>query len=126
MHDTGKVIVGVIIFLVLISFPIWYNVASETATYRPVLEKPLGAECVRATSYMTGYHMDLLNEWRDEVVREDDRFFEGPGGVKMEKSLTNTCLSCHQNKDQFCDQCHDYAGVQPYCWDCHIVTKGGM
>ncbi|HOP07631.1 MAG TPA: sulfate reduction electron transfer complex DsrMKJOP subunit DsrJ [candidate division Zixibacteria bacterium] len=123
MHDAGKVIVGVIIFLVLISFPIWYNVASKTADYRPVLEKPLGEACVAATDYMTGYHMDLLNTWRDDVVRKQERFFTGPDGTTMEKSLSNTCLSCHVNKDKFCDQCHNYAGVDPYCWDCHIVPK---
>ena len=67
--------------------------------------------------------MDLLNDWRDEVIRGHDRFFEGPDGSIMEKSLTNTCLSCHTDKDKFCDQCHDYAGVVPYCWECHIVPK---
>jgi hypothetical protein len=123
MHDAGKVMIGVIVFLVLITFPIWYNVASETATYRPELEKPLGEQCVRETAYMTGYHMDLLNTWRDEVVRDDQRFFTASNGVRMEKSLSNTCLSCHVNKDKFCDKCHNYAGVDPYCWDCHIVPK---
>lgn len=123
MHDAGKVILGVVIFLVLISFPIWYNAASETADNQPELEKPLGEQCVRSTDYMTGNHMDLLNDWRDEVIRGHDRFFEGSDGTMMEKSLTNTCLSCHVNKDKFCDQCHDYAGVIPYCWECHIVPK---
>ncbi len=124
MHDSGKVILGLVIFLVLITFPIWYNVAGGTATYRPELEKAArGDECVRDTEYMTGQHMDLLNDWRDEVVRDGDRFFTGPGGERMEKSLTNTCLDCHVNKDKFCDQCHNYMGVDPYCWDCHIVPK---
>jgi hypothetical protein len=35
-------------------------------------------------------------------------------------SLSNTCLDCHSNKAEFCDRCHNYASVSPYCWDCHI------
>jgi hypothetical protein len=34
-----------------------------------------------------------------------------------------TCLECHSNKTKFCDQCHNYLDVQPYCWDCHLVPK---
>ena len=37
------------------------------------------------------------------------------------KSLTLECLSCHSNKDKFCDECHEYLKVKPYCWDCHII-----
>ena len=32
--------------------------------------------------------------------------------------------ACHANKAEFCDRCHNYAAVKPYCWDCHIDTKG--
>ena len=43
-------------------------------------------------------------------------------------SLTNTCLGCHSNKAQFCDQCHNYLEVTPYCWDCHVdpITIGEL
>jgi hypothetical protein len=37
--------------------------------------------------------------------------------------LQNTCLNCHNNKSKFCDQCHNYAEVTPYCWECHIEPK---
>ena len=43
----------------------------------------------------------------------------------MMKSLTNTCIRCHSNKDKFCDECHHFAGVQPYCWACHVMPKEG-
>jgi hypothetical protein len=124
MHNGFKVIIGLAIFLVLITFPIWYNIANDKVDYRPELEKAaFGDNCVRDSAWMTAYHMDLLNEWRDQVVREDDRFETGPDGVRYERSLSFTCLSCHENKDKFCDQCHDYLGVDPYCWDCHIIPK---
>ena len=64
--------------------------------------------------------------WRDEVVRVNQRTFEAPDGREWEKSLTRTCLACHAEKAEFCDKCHDYLGVQPYCWDCHVDPKGEM
>ncbi len=124
MHNGGKIILGLVIFLILITFPVWYNIANDKAGYVPELEKAArGDDCVRDSNYMTSNHMDLLNEWRDQVVRENDRYEIGSDGVRFERSLSNTCLSCHVNKDKFCDKCHDYMGVQPYCWDCHIVPK---
>jgi hypothetical protein len=124
MHNGGKIILGLVIFLILITFPVWYNIANDRAGYVPELEKAArGDNCVRDSSFMTANHMDLLNEWRDQVVRENERWEVGDDGVRFERSLSNTCLSCHVNKDQFCDKCHDYMGVEPYCWDCHLVPK---
>lgn len=131
MYDSAKVISGLFVFLVIVTFPVWYNMSTGAAGPAPELEKAArGEQCVRDTGYMRGYHMDLLNEWRDTVVRDGDRFETGAGGrlgpygeATYERSLTNTCLGCHENKDKFCDRCHDYAGVDPYCWNCHIDPK---
>jgi len=38
-------------------------------------------------------------------------------------SLQNGCMTCHSNKKKFCDECHNYMAVVPYCWDCHIQPK---
>lgn len=124
MYNGGKILIGLVIFLVLITFPIWYNVANDRAGYSPQLEKAaFGDNCVRDSAWMVANHMDLLNTWRDEVVRENIRYEEGADGSHYEMSLSNTCLHCHQNKDQFCDKCHNYLGVDPYCWQCHVVPK---
>jgi hypothetical protein len=80
-------------------------------------------KCVESKEYMRTYHMDLLNDWRDLYVRENDRFHTSPDGVKYKRSLSDTCLKCHANVDQFCDRCHNYVGVSPYCWTCHIQPK---
>lgn len=126
MHDGGKIILGLILFLAIIAFPVWYNVASGKAGYVPQLEKAAkGDRCVMTTELMRETHMDLLDAWRDEVVREANRYDDTLLGYRIEKSLTNTCLDCHNNKSRFCDRCHDYLGVSPYCWDCHIVTEEG-
>ena len=69
-------------------------------------------------SYMRGSHMQLLIEWRDEAVREGERTLRAFNGKTYDMSLTRTCLTqCHTNRNEFCDRCHDYAGVSdPYCW----------
>jgi hypothetical protein len=69
---------------------------------------------------MRAEHMQLLDVWRDSVVRESKRIYVNPEGKEFNMSLSNTCLDCHSNKAEFCDRCHDYASVQPYCWSCHI------
>ena len=123
MHDAGKIIFGLIIFLALITFPFWFTLASGKAGYRPNPELPEG-NCVESKAYMKAWHMDLLNEWRDEVVRSRDRVYVTADGRRYEKSLTRTCLGCHQSKANSCDRCHDYLDVQPYCWECHVDPKG--
>lgn len=123
MYDAGKIIVGLIIFIGLFTSPIWYDFASGESSKKPNIVLPVNEdmkECVASTEYMRASHMDLLNEWRDEVVREGNRIYTSPTGKKFEMSLTKTCTNCHSNKTQFCDQCHDYLGVTPYCWDCHV------
>jgi len=123
MNDMPRIIVGLIVFLVIIGFPIWYNVAMDKAGYAPELVKPAkGDQCVRDKDWMRTNHMDLLDQWRDEVVREGERF-ETLEGRPIQKSLSRTCMDCHSDKAGFCDRCHDYMAVSPYCWDCHIEPK---
>jgi len=123
MYDAGKIIIGLIIFLILITFPIWYNAASGNPTSAPDLKIITDAkQCVEPTDYMRTNHMNLLDEWRDIVVREKGRYIM-LDGKQYEMSLSNTCLDCHSNKADFCDQCHNYMSVDPYCWDCHIESK---
>lgn len=124
MHDANKIIIGLIIFLGLIALPIWYNVASGEADYVPELEIITDAEqCVEPTPYMRGKHMELLNTWKESVVREGVRTYTAMDGQEYKMSLTGTCLDCHSNKAEFCDRCHSYTGVKPYCWDCHVVPE---
>ncbi|MBN1213604.1 MAG: sulfate reduction electron transfer complex DsrMKJOP subunit DsrJ [candidate division Zixibacteria bacterium] len=124
MYDAGKIIIGLIIFLIIITFPVWYNIAMGKATYIPQLEYPVDAEqCVADSAYIRASHMDLLNTWRDKVVREGERVYHTPDGRRFEMSLSNTCMKCHNKKEEFCDRCHNYLAVDPYCWDCHIEPK---
>ncbi len=122
MNDKGIIFTGVVVFLLIVAFPIWYNVGK--AAPLPQVEytdkaKAAGA-CVYEKEYMKREHMQVLDDWRHDVVRNGNRVFVNEKGKEFNMSLSNTCLDCHSNKDKFCDRCHTYASVDPYCWDCHI------
>lgn len=124
MYDGGKIIAGLVIFLGLITFPVWSNIAGGDADFVPQPKIITEAtDCVAPVEYMRPSHMDMLNEWRDLVVREGKRVYVAFDGKEHEMSLTNTCLDCHSNKAEFCDQCHNYVGANPYCWSCHNEPK---
>lgn len=124
MHDTGKILAGVVIFLALVTSPFWFNAVSGKAAQGPDPELPKGEKaCVESTEYMKAFHMDLLNQWRDTVVREGKRVYVGKDGKKHEMSLSRGCMKCHTSRAKFCSRCHDYAGVNPTCWDCHVEPE---
>ena len=128
MGDKGKILVGLLVFVILVTFPFWSRLAAagEPEAGRPELEYPANeTACVEDTPYMAASHMDLLNEWRDDLVRRADLEYMSSNGRTYLKSLTKTCLDCHEDKDTFCTRCHDYADVQPTCWDCHVTPGGG-
>ena len=124
MYDAGKIVTGLILFLGLITFPVWYDVASGAAASKP---DPVIAteerQCVESTEYMRASHMALLERWRDLVVREGKTVHVAPDGERHEISLSDTCLDCHSNKAEFCDSCHGYVKVQPDCWRCHTEPE---
>jgi hypothetical protein len=124
MNDRTKVIAGLVVFVALAAFPIWYTLAAAEETARPSLDLPENAtQCVEAKTYMTGNHMNLLEDWRNRVVRDGEWTYAADSGEEYAMSLTGTCLSCHR-RETFCQRCHDYANVSPTCWNCHVVPEG--
>lgn len=122
MYNAGKIIVGLIIFVAIFTFPFWYGGGTQGPP--PKLELPKDVKkCVEATEYMTSSHMTMLNTWRDEVVREGKRIYVSQSGKKYNMSLQNTCLKCHKTRERFCDRCHNYLDVKPRCWECHIAPE---
>ncbi len=123
MYDAGKIITGLIIFIALFASPIWYDaISGKEALKQPELILPSRAdqkECVLSAEYMRSNHMELLNDWRFRVVRQGERKFITAGHKTVDMSLSKTCFNCHTNTTQFCDRCHNYVGVSPYCWECH-------
>jgi hypothetical protein len=130
MFDGGKIIAGLVVFIVLVTSPLWFNAMTDEAPTAPELKMPPnGAQsCVKDRQWMRANHMDLLNQWRDDVVRRQDRWYTfALAGTEttMPKSLSMTCMDCHSNKSEFCDSCHTYMAVSPYCWECHVAPKEG-
>jgi hypothetical protein len=127
MKDKKKILAGLAVFIAAITFPFWYNMGK--AAPAPELELTAKAKaakvCVMPTAFMKAEHMQLLDVWRHNVVRNGERAFVNAEGKLFDMSLSNTCLDCHSNKAQFCDRCHEYASVRPYCWDCHIDNPKG-
>lgn len=122
MNDKNWIIAGIIIFVVIVTFPFWFSRGKAVPTPEPELTEKAKAAvtCVRSTEYMKTQHMQLLDEWRLAVVRDGKRIFVNEKGEEFNMSLSNTCLDCHANKAEFCDKCHNYASVKPYCWKCHL------
>ena len=127
MSDKKLIIAGIVIFFALFTFPLWFNLGKAAPAPKLVLtEKAKAAkECVMPTDYMRANHMQVLDLWRHQVVRNGQRIFVNAEGKEFTMSLSNTCLDCHSNKADFCDKCHNYASVTPYCWDCHIDNPKG-
>lgn len=126
MYGKGRIIPGLLLFLGLMTFPLWYNAGKAHEIPKP--EKPQDfRECVEPTQFMRTTHMLLLNEWRDDILREGGtRKGTTPNGTEYVRSLQNGCMTCHTSKKKFCDQCHIYTAVKPYCWDCHLEPKEAM
>ncbi len=124
MYNKGTIIPGLILFIAFVTFPVWFN-GLTTAKDLPEPEKPKSGKCVMPADYMRANHMQLLNEWRDNVLRDGNREVLEIDGKKYPKGLQMACMECHNNKEQFCDKCHTYAAVNPYCWDCHLTPKEG-
>jgi hypothetical protein len=126
MYDKGKILPGLLIFVALVTAPFWWNPLFGTAgTPQPKPPADTKLQCVLPKQEMRAKHMQVIYDWRETVVREGDhRTWTAPDGRTFQMSLSNTCLTqCHEKKSDFCDQCHHYLAVQPFCWDCHLVPK---
>jgi cytochrome c len=124
MYNGGKIITGLIIFVLLISAPFLLNVGQanelpEISLDTPAINQLSEKQCVESVEFMRSQHPQLLNDWRDQVVREGESIYVSSSEERYEMSLDNNCLQCHSNQSQFCDACHTYTSVELYCWDCH-------
>ena len=125
MNNKALIVTGLILFLIIVLFPFWYMRGKAVpAPERILTPKAKAAQvCVRSTDYMRAEHMQLLDAWRDEVVRRGKRVYVNPQGKEFSMSLTNTCMDCHANYSTFCQECHEYEAVYPICWDCHLIPE---
>jgi hypothetical protein len=126
LYNGAAIIAGLVVFVGLVSYPFWTNIGDK-AYEQPELKLPpedKATECVEDTQWMRENHMQLLDDWRDAVVREGKRIYVSKTNHKeYVMSLQEGCMKCHETKTEFCDKCHDTASVSPYCWDCHVAPK---
>jgi hypothetical protein len=126
VNDKPRIIVGLGLGLVALTFPLWYTLAAGPGDLSPKLDLPsdTSLKCVEDPQFMKAHHMELLDQWRQDVVREGKHTYTSKAyGTTCEMSLTKTCLACHTNQETFCNRCHTQAGVSPTCWSCHFEGK---
>jgi hypothetical protein len=124
MFDSDKIITGLVIFLCLMTFPVWYIAVGGKASFDPRYVAATGEkQCVEPVEYMKEKHMQLLSQWKEQSVRNGIKTYTASDGRVYDISLTDTCMECHPNKADYCDRCHNYIGVTPYCWDCHNLPQ---
>jgi len=126
LRNLGKIAAGILIFVILITFPFWYGKGKTFPQPALGLDTPAIAQlkdkrCVEDTAFMRANHMKLLVTWREAAVRKGNRLYTATDGRIFEAKLSGTCLKCHSNKQQFCDRCHNYVGAKPNCFSCHII-----
>ncbi|AGK62239.1 putative sulfite reductase-associated electron transfer protein DsrJ [Archaeoglobus sulfaticallidus PM70-1] len=113
-----------VIFVGFFFFPYFYNVTvGKLGSGVPDLQPPKGEHCIEDEEWMSENHMVLLKEWRDAALRHGIREYVSETYGDKYYISTYTCFECHQSKAEFCDKCHEYVGVKPNCWDCHITPE---
>jgi len=107
------------------------NVNAEVAG--PDVPKGKGEQCVEPTDVMRKDHMTFMKHQRDETMHN---------GIRTKKHALKECIACHVQPDDkgqvarfgddghFCSSCHNYAGVNVDCFQCHadrpqeLIGKG--
>lgn len=130
IYSLKAVAVGLGIFLVVFGAPLLLNMGQVHPVPQPSLDTPAiqrlaekERQCVEPPEWMRANHMQLLWDWREQVVRTGERYYTTSQGKKVLASLSNNCMECHSNKSHFCDQCHNYVAVAPNCWGCHLPKE---
>ncbi len=122
MYDAGKILGLLVIFVLFVTTPFWSNFGKAAPKPEPKLPKEY-TKCVEPKAFIRAEHMQLLRLWRYDVVRKNMRVYINSEGKPINMSLQNECMKCHNSKKEFCDACHNYMAVHPYCWNCHIPPE---
>ncbi|MCR4667388.1 MAG: sulfate reduction electron transfer complex DsrMKJOP subunit DsrJ [Desulfovibrio sp.] len=125
MYNARPVCIGIVILVVLLTAPFWVGLFGKNYTETGVQTPTNHEACVEDADFMRAQHMRLLNEWRDQALRNENRTYVAKDGKKWEISLQNTCMKCHTSYKDFCEKCHISNSVSPYCWSCHIIPTEG-
>lgn len=126
MYNSKAVITGIVIFVIIFTAPFWLSWIGMDYTKTGVVPPAGEKSCIEDTEFMRANHMRLLDEWRDQALRAENReYISALNGKRWAISLQNTCMKCHNNYAEFCERCHVANSVYPYCWTCHIIPAEG-
>ena len=121
MSDRLKIAVGLVVFVAVVTFPVWSVFGSATPAPPELAKSIRGEQCIESTEWMAANHQQLLDQWRDAVVRDGRKQYTSTTlATTHDMSLSKTCMGCHESRETFCDRCHSYANVQVTCWNCHL------
>ena len=90
LYDVGKILIGILVFAAIAAFPFYYNIGRVNAKPEPKVDTPAiqewekqygKKECVESKEFMRAEHMQLLNNWRDAVVRQGHRGYTSGMGI---------------------------------------------
>lgn len=90
----------------------------------PIIHEPTGegVKCVQPEDEMRRNHMNYILHQRDKTMHE---------GIRTETYSLASCIDCHvepdkkgeiarhDDKEHFCNSCHEYTSVQIDCFECH-------
>lgn len=112
----GKILLALVLMAVPLLF-VLVGFAARPPAPTPWLQ-PARAHttCILPREQMRYQHMTHLKALRDRVVRRGDR----SAITGLEPQGLSGCRSCHEQREQFCDRCHEQAGVSPDCFGCHV------
>lgn len=132
MHKARYIIIGLALFVLATTAPFWYNAVGSRpqpvlSLNTPAINQLAGKQCIEDSEFMRKNHMKLLRDWKEQSVRQGKTEYVAQDGRTYPVSLEKNCLSCHSNKQEFCDSCHSFAGIDtPNCWSCHVAPEGGQ
>jgi hypothetical protein len=109
---------------ILAGLVLLFPVKGSAETPLPVIHEPEGegVECVEPEDVMRRSHMKFILHQRDETMHE---------GIRTSKYSLAECIDCHvqpdengliasiDDKEHFCNACHQYAAVTIDCFECH-------
>lgn len=112
------------ISLILTGLTLLFPLQGMADTPLPSINIPEGegVKCVEPVDDIRRNHMKYLLHQRDKTVYE---------GIRTEKHSLANCIDCHvqpneqgvlpthEDKEHFCNACHQYAAVQIDCFECH-------
>ena len=129
MNKNRLVALGLILFVLLFTFPVLMNLGKSVAKTQPpamlqdqkAMQELADKLGVKNIDEFRERHKQVLAEWKDIVVRDGKRVYVTKDGREIPISLQNLA-----SQPQYCSDCHDYAGIKkPNCWTCHVEPKGG-